>query len=170
MDELRRLFQALKLSEVETFIASGNVIFKPNSRNIRALEKQIEAHLAKSLGYEVATFIRTESDLVAIAACQPFQPAQMKLATAFNVAFLADPLNAAATKLLMAMKSEIDDFQVRGREVYWLCRKRQSESKFSNAVFEKALRIRSTFRGMPTIQKLVSRLAQPSTVAKKTTR
>ena len=159
MDELRGLFESLGLKNVETFIASGNVSFTSPAKNIKALQRQMELHLALILGYDVSTFIRTESELAAIAACKPFNPAQMKSAAAFNVAFLAEPLDLAATKLLMAMKTEIDDFQVRGREVYWLCKKRQSESKFSNAVFEKTLRIRATFRGMQTIEKLVAKLA-----------
>ena len=82
----------------------------------------------------------------------------MKSAVACNVAFLDKPLDTAAVKLLMTMHSAIDDFHVHGREVYWLCRKKQSKSKFSNAVFEKALKIRATFRGLKTITKLAARL------------
>ncbi len=39
----------------------------------------------------------------------------------------------------MALKTDIDDFHVQGREVYWLCRRKQSESTFSNAMLEKAI-------------------------------
>ena len=59
MDRLRGLFEHLGYADVETFIASGNVIFQSPAEDTRALEQQIEAHLAASLGYEVATFVRT---------------------------------------------------------------------------------------------------------------
>ena len=52
------------------------------------------------------------------------------------------------------IKNEIDDFKVHGREVYWLCKVRQSDSKFSNAVFEKKTGVRATFRGASTVTKL----------------
>jgi uncharacterized protein (DUF1697 family) len=55
------------------------------------------------------------------------------------------------------MRTSIDDFHVNGREMYWLCRKKQSESTFSNARFEKALGGRATFRGVNTIVKLAAK-------------
>jgi uncharacterized protein (DUF1697 family) len=57
--------------------------------------------------------------------------------------------------------SEIDDFHVNGRELYWLCRTKQSDSKFSNAAFEKVIGLRSTFRGLNTIRRLAENLALP---------
>jgi hypothetical protein len=41
--------------------------------------------------------------------------------------------------------------------MYWLCRKKQSESTFSNARFEKTLGGRATFRGVKTIVKLAAK-------------
>ena len=66
MDALRRLFEELGFTNVETFIASGNVVFESKSRSAASLEKAIEAHLQKSLGYEVKTFIRSESEVAEI--------------------------------------------------------------------------------------------------------
>ena len=160
MKELVRNFECLGLNDVETFIASGNVIFKAPSRNTRNLQNKIEAQLQRSLGYEVKAFIRTDSEVAAVAEYQPFSAPQMKRSAAFNVAFLEKPLDAAGTGLLMALKTDIDDFHVQSREAYWLCKRKQSESKFSNAVFEKALKIRSTLRGMQTIAKLAAKLAR----------
>ena len=59
MDRLRGLFEQVGYADVETFIASGNVIFRSPAEDTQALERQIEAHLAASLGYEVAAFVRT---------------------------------------------------------------------------------------------------------------
>ena len=56
MDRLRKLFESLGLSNVETFIASGNVIFDSLVESAETLEEKIERHLRESLGYEVATF------------------------------------------------------------------------------------------------------------------
>ena len=157
MAALRAQFEALGFSNVETFIASGNVIFEAASRDSTALQRKIEAHLAKSLCYEVSTFVRTDAEVAAIAFYRPFTEKKLDSALAFNVAFLAEPMDAATSRGVQNFKTDIDNFHVHGREVYWLCRKKQSESTFSNNAFEKALKLRATFRGMKTIKKLAAK-------------
>jgi uncharacterized protein (DUF1697 family) len=162
MAELRSHFEALGFKDVETFIASGNVAFASNSKAPAVLERKIEAHLQKVLGYEVNTFIRTTAEVAAIAEYKPFAPLPLQLALTFVVGFLAEPLNATATKFLMALKTEIDDFHVNGRELYWISRNRQSDSTFSNVFLEKSLKVRVTFRGMNTVRKLAAKYAGPA--------
>src|SRR4051794_20496358 len=72
MDYLRKLFEEMGFSSVETFIASGNVIFVSPEADTRALEKKIEGHLRNALGYEVATFIRSASEIAEVASYEPF--------------------------------------------------------------------------------------------------
>lgn len=156
MERLRTLFSSLGLQDVETFINSGNVIFRSNSKPA-ALEKKIEDCLGQALGYEVATFLRTDAEVAEIAHRKPFPASAVQSAGAYCVGFLAQSLSASAQKQFMTLKSDIDDLQARGREIYWLCRKRQSESDFSNAALEKALGVRSTLRGMNTVQRLAAR-------------
>jgi uncharacterized protein (DUF1697 family) len=158
MAALRGHFEKLGLEQVETFINSGNVIFTTSAKNDAAVERKIEGHLEKSLGYEVKTFLRSEAELAAVARHQPFDAARIAAAPTLCVGFLAAPLDAAALKLLMAMRTEIDDFHVHGRELYWLCARRQSESKFSNARFERVLKLSATFRNINTIARLAARL------------
>ena len=157
MDALRRHFESLGFSNVETFIASGNVIFESSSENSKSLETSIENKLRDALGYEVVTFLRTDAELAEVVDYQPFRKPDLEAAAALNVAFLKEPLDDASTKKLMSLKTDIDDFHVHGREIYWLCRKKQSESTFSNAALEKALGVKSTLRGVNTIQKMAAK-------------
>jgi uncharacterized protein (DUF1697 family) len=157
MDDLRQLFESLGFSGVETFIASGNVVFETTSKNAKALEKKIENRLREALGYEVATFIRTGAELADIANYRPFRQPDLDAAVALNIAFLADTLDDMSKQKLMALKTEIDDFHVHGREIYWLCGKKQSESTFSNAVLEKTLGRQSTLRGANTVKKMAAK-------------
>ena len=159
MDHLRQLFESLDLKNVETFIASGNIIFDAKSGSTKNLEKKIEACLHEALGYEVATFIRTNAEVTAIANYKPFPPSKLETAAALNIGFLADPLNEDAKQKLMALRTEIDDFHVHGREIYWVCLKKQSDSKISNVTIEKALGVKSTLRGMNTVNKLAEKYA-----------
>jgi uncharacterized protein (DUF1697 family) len=157
MEHLRQLFESLGLSNVQTFIASGNVIFNTKAGNIKLLEKKIEKKLHEALGYEVAAFIRTDAELAGIAEYKPFPQSKLDSATALNIGFLADALDDPSRQKLMALQTEIDDFHFHGREIYWLCRKKQSDSKISNVVIEKTLGIKSTLRGVNTVRKMAEK-------------
>ena len=157
MERLRKEFAALGLKDVETFIASGNVIFTSRSTDLAALEKKIEARLRASLGYEVATFVRTDAEVAAVAGYQPFAAAQIEDGATVYVGFVERPLDAAATRAVMTFKTEVDDFRVKGREVYWLRKARQSDSPFKYASLEKKLKIRATFRGINTVARLAAK-------------
>ena len=157
MDFLRRLFESLGFSNVETFIASGNVVFETTSKNARALEREIENRLREALGYEVATFIRTDAELAAVASYKPFSQSDLDGAAALNIAFLGDGLDDKSSQRLMTLRTDVDDFHIHEREIYWLCREKQSGSKISNAVLEKAIGQKSTLRGANTVQKMAAK-------------
>lgn len=162
MDELRRAFEALGLSRVETFIASGNVVFETRARDAGALEKKIEEGLRGALGYEVATFVRTEAELAEVAAYEPFPRRELDAAGALNVAFLAAPPDDESSGRLMRLRTDVDDLHVRGREVYWLRRVGQGDSKLSNAALEKALGRRATVRGVNTVRRMAAKYCAPA--------
>ena len=151
MDALRGFSELLGFLNVETFIASGNVLFETGSKDLGVLEKKIESKLREALGYHVAIFVRTDAELKAIAEYKPFPQSQLDAATAFNVAFLKELLDDQRTKKVMSLRTGIDDFHVHGRELYWLCKKKQSDSTFSNAVLKKPSAGRPLFRGVNTI-------------------
>ncbi len=157
MAKLSELFGQLGFTDVSTFIASGNVIFTAPAKNTAALEKKIEAHLEKALGYEVKTFVRTGPELAALAAHNAFPASRVGTAGAFCIGFLSEPLSPAARKALDGLANDNDAFHLNGREIYWLCKTRQAESEFSNNVFEKATKARVTFRGANTVTKLLAK-------------
>jgi uncharacterized protein (DUF1697 family) len=166
MSDLRVLFKSLGFAGVETFIASGNVIFETTSMFPAKLQQRIEDCLFKALGYEVKTFVRTDSEVAAISKYKPFRECDMKSAGALCVGFLVDPMEHEGQKILMKLKTAIDDFHCNDREIYWMCKKKQSESTFSNVSFEKTLGLRTTFRGFNTIQRLAAKLAPASLPSK----
>ena len=162
MDQLRALFEALRLGRVETFIASGNVIFDSRSNDPDELERRIERRLEESLGFGVATFIRTPDELAAIAAHRPFLdggPAEP--AHRLYVGFLKSTATEEAWRKLAGHRTATDDFDLRARELYWLCRTRTSDSAVSGAVLERTLGAPATFRNITTVRKLADKYAPP---------
>ncbi len=160
MERLRALFVELGFKDVETFIASGNVIFASPSSSVKALEKRIQDRLSAALAYDVTTFVRTDAQVAAVATYKPFSESRMKSAAALYVGFLAQAPRPAARKAVMALGSDIDDFHVRGPQLYWLSRTGMGQSKLTSGIFERALQGRVTFRQMSSVQKLAAGLAQ----------
>lgn len=157
MDHLRRLFEEAGFSGVETFIASGNVIFESRLAAGRPLERRIESHLREALGYEVATFIRSPAELGTVAKYKPFAAAELNAeGNVLYIGFLLDEPSAAAKKKLLALAGDVDSFHISGREFYWLCRKKMSESRFSGAVLEKTLEMPATLRNSTTVRKMAA--------------
>ena len=158
MDRLRELFGSLGHCNVQTFIASGNVIFESSARSAPALERKLEMHLLASLGYDVATFVRSTAELRQIAGHQPYSEKDLSAKDAsLYIAFLQAEPTAASVEQLLRFRTPTDDFAVHGREVYWLCRTRFSESSFSGAMLEKTLKLPTTIRNVTTVRKLAAK-------------
>jgi uncharacterized protein (DUF1697 family) len=167
MDRLRGIFAAMDLAAVETFIASGNVVFSSRATDRNALERRIERALGEALGYEVATFLRATEDLAAIAAREPFAAPLVTGAAANYVAFLREGPDAAAKKRVMALRSENEVFHFQGRELHVVSRLRFSESAFTGAQLEKALGAPATIRGINTVRKMAIKFTGAATAPSK---
>jgi uncharacterized protein (DUF1697 family) len=157
MAQLRQIFEQMGFSDVETFIASGNVIFTARRQDPAALQRKIEAHLDKVLGYEVKAFLRSDADLARIVNYKPFTAAKIKAARTLLVGFIDAPLSKDGARTWLALKTSEDDFHHNERELYWLCKGGQSQSKYFNTSFEKLLKAPITFRNMNTVGKLAAK-------------
>jgi uncharacterized protein (DUF1697 family) len=157
MPALVECFEGMQFSDVSTFVASGNVIFR-TAESVSTLAERIEAGLQQALGFEVSAFLRTDAQVAQLAHRAPLSADQLAKAQAVNVIFLARPLNTEQSAKLGSLRSPVDDFVVAGSEMFWLCRLKQSESQFSNAVLERQLRVRATLRTLGTVQGLAATL------------
>ncbi|MEJ2215462.1 MAG: DUF1697 domain-containing protein [Gemmatimonadota bacterium] len=154
MDRLRALFEETGVRDVATFIASGNVIFRAAAAG-PALEARIERQLFEALGYEVATFIRPLPRLAQIAAAAPFVNDGVENGGTLYVGFLKHAGKAAAREALEDLRSDTDDFVLKDRELYWLCRTRFSDSPVSGGLLEKRLDTLLTIRNANTLERIV---------------
>jgi len=156
MDRLRRLFQEMGCTGVETLLASGNVVF--SAPNPQGLEERIEEALHGALGYEVTTFVRTLAEVAQIARYPPFPPSQLKTPDSrLYIGFLTAAPEEQARQALLACSTETDQFHIHERQVYWLCHTRMSESVFSGAQLERTLGMPTTMRNAKTIRRIAKK-------------
>jgi uncharacterized protein (DUF1697 family) len=158
MAQLRKLFESIGLEGVETFIASGNVVFESVAKPDRIFEQNIEAHLKTHLGYGVETFVRSLRELEVIAEYKPFSAAEFNVdRSSLFVGFLATPPPPENARKLMALRTKDEGFHVKGREFYWISAVGIGRSSFTGATLDKALGTPATVRNMNTVRRLVAK-------------
>jgi uncharacterized protein (DUF1697 family) len=158
MDRLCRLFEAVGATRVEALLASGNIIFESRARDEAKLARQIENHLHGELGYEVATFLRTDAELHRIHSHGAFPAADRASAdNTVYVGFLNAPVSKPARSALLALRTPDDTFHFNARELYWMRRGGIGESKLSGPLLERTLGVRVTLRNANTVAKLVTK-------------
>jgi uncharacterized protein (DUF1697 family) len=158
MSQLKTLFEKLGFDAVETFIASGNVVFSSRVRDPGQLESRIARHLEASLGYAVDTFVRTAEEVATIGRAKIF-PEEGREGITIHVGFFQQQLAPEVARKLAAIRTNEDEFRVIGRESYWLYRGiRTSESKVWKLPEIRTLRLpTSTMRNMSSIRKLITK-------------
>lgn len=159
MERLRPLFEEAGFTGVSTHLASGNVLFTAGRGRASALEAKVEATLRTALGWEVATFLRTPAEVSAIVAREPFAAEDVATAHGVYVGFLKEPLPAERHALVDGFRTPTDELAVNGRELWWLCRVRSSDSEVSGRRLEKALGLVATFRNLTTVRAIAAKLA-----------
>ena len=155
MDALKRIFESLGLADVESFIASGNMIF--SSKGVRGLDTKIAAALEKALGYEVRTFVRTLEEIAAAAAYEPFPKRDATRFPTYLIGFLSKELDAAGVERLSILSTKEDLFHVRGRDFWWLSKYHQARPAITGRQLEKALGEPTTLRNVNTVRKMAER-------------
>jgi uncharacterized protein (DUF1697 family) len=156
MADLRTLFESMGLRGVETFIASGNVVFESAAKPDRVFEEKIEARLKKRLGYAVDTFVRSIDELKAIAEYRPFQGTGFDGAPLF-IGFLANPPSPATARKVNSLQSSNEAFHVHGRDLYWVSKVGIGRSEFTGRILEKTLGMSTTVRNINTVRRLVAK-------------
>jgi len=160
MDTLRECFEELGLEGVDTFIASGNVVFDHPGHADRSLEEAIERHLESALGFEVAAFIRPLSALAGLS--EPEDPASAA-GDEFtpHVIFLRSAPDAGLKARVSLLETPDDQFRFGGREIIWLRRGRLSDSPIEARELERALGgSGNTMRNLNTVRRIVAKFEE----------
>ena len=157
-DDLRAAFEALDLTGVATFRASGNVVFDgPDGIGGPKVSAKIEAGLADALGYEVPVFLRSCRQVAAIAGSQPFDSGEVRASSGkLQVALLPDPPGKRVREEALGMATDEDRLAIKGSELFWLPSGGISESDLDLKTLESELGP-WTMRTMGTIEQIAAK-------------
>lgn len=155
--ELGAPFEEIGFEDVATFRASGNIIFNAARQPAAKMTDRIEKALFKALGYQVAVFLRTESEVVAIACHQPFASAVVAASKGkLQVVMLLAKPAAPARKKVLAMATDDDPLAFGDRELYWLPNGGTRDSALNLKTIEKLLGS-TTMRTKGTVEQIAAK-------------
>jgi uncharacterized protein (DUF1697 family) len=114
--ELKAVFEALGFEGVRTLIASGNVLFETTATT--GLRQKIEAALEQHFGFAIGVVLRTQEELAAMLALEPFAAVAEGADAQFFVLLLAEPL--APPPQLQGVAGDSEIVRVDPREIYFV--------------------------------------------------
>ena len=151
MKALAAIFAAAGCTDVQTYIQSGNVIFRhPDSTDLAAF---IRAQIAEQFGLQVPVIVRSAAQLAQAFEASPFSAEGVEEAW-LHVMFLQDEPMPAMIASLDAARSAPDRFIVKGREIYLHLPNGAARTKLTNVYFDSKLKTVSTQRNWRTVRTL----------------
>ena len=155
MDELRALCESLELRDVQTHIQSGNIVFRTEERDLARLAKRLEKGIERRFGFHADVVVRTTSELRDVFARNPFAKRRGLDPSKLLVTFLADDPCPEGREKVLAMKADLEELRIEGREVYIYFTNGMARPKLSWAAIVKALETSGTGRNWNTVTKLL---------------
>jgi uncharacterized protein (DUF1697 family) len=155
MGELRALYESLGLQDPQTYVQSGNVVFRTKERNCTALAKRIEDAIERGFGFRVDVIVRTPSEIKDVIARNPFGKRPALDPGKLLVTFLANHPSAEAREQVLKLKTAPEELHIDGREVYIYFPNGMGRSKLSWPAIGKKLGTTGTGRNWNSVTKLL---------------
>jgi uncharacterized protein (DUF1697 family) len=155
MDALRELYQSLKLPDAQTYVQSGNVIFRTDERDPTLLSKRIQNGIERKFGFRPDVIVRTASELKDVIARNPFAKRRGIESSKLLVLFLASDPGAEAREKVLLIKCDPEELRIDGRELYIYFPNGTGRSKLSLAGLEKTLKTPGTGRNWNSVTKML---------------
>jgi len=118
MDALRDLCGSLDLRDAQTYIQSGNVIFRSKDRNVARLAKCLQDGIEKRFKIGSDVVVRSVAEMRAIVTRNPFAHRRDIDPAKLLVVFLAGEPSIAAIAEIAKIKTEPDDVRIVGHEMF----------------------------------------------------
>ena len=154
MKDLVAMFVDAGCEEVQSYIQSGNALFRSDPTLREDIPSRISAAIFDRFGYRVPIIARTAQEFGEVVRANPFTSANPDAGN-LHVVFLADQPDPALAESLDPNRSLGDEFAVLGREIYLNCPDGFARTKLTNSYFDSRLSATSTTRNWRTVLKLL---------------
>ncbi len=155
MERLRELFSELGLANVRSYIQSGNISFQTAETDRHALSRNIEAHLCRSLGYEVPVFLRTLAEFEHALELDPFQAGEATPDTRLFIVFVSKPLPSDLSLPVHSPAGDFEIVQTTPGEAFVVLRLVNGRPGNPVGFIERTFKVKATSRFFATTQKIL---------------
>jgi uncharacterized protein (DUF1697 family) len=160
MAALKSAFESLGFADVETYLQSGNVVFRADPADPRLKEKSIQGRLAADFGAEIETLVLSGRVFDRVALSNPLKPGPGADETLYHATFLFRPVAEAVFKKIPLPAGPEEQAVWGGPVIYLYCPHGYGRTELNNAFFEKALRVPATTRNWRTVRALQALAAE----------
>jgi uncharacterized protein (DUF1697 family) len=154
MERLRESFEGLGFDAVQTYIQSGNVVFKSAKTSAASLGKTIEERLLDDFGFSVSVILRTRKEMEKIIRRNPLLKENGVDPSKLHVAFLSEAPSPAALTKLDALTLPPDRVRCLGKELYLYFPNGTSGSSLWKHPLDRVLSVTTTTRNWNTVNQL----------------
>lgn len=155
MDALKALCVSLKLKDPQTYVQSGNVIFRTEEKNLAKLTKGIQDAIERKFGFSPEVILRTASELREAIARNPFAKRSGIEPGKLLVTFLAADPGKEAREKALAIKTDPEELHILGREAYIYFPNGQARPKIPWTTIERTLQTSGTGRNWNSVTKIL---------------
>jgi uncharacterized protein (DUF1697 family) len=155
MDALRALYVSLKLKDPQTYVQSGNVVFRTDERAVLGAAKRIEDGIERSFGFRSPVIVRTLPEMRDVVERNPFGKRRDVEPSRLLVTFLASEPAAAARDKVLRLQTDPEEVRVDGREMYIYYPNGMARPKIAWTAIEKILGVFGTGRNWNSVTKLL---------------
>jgi uncharacterized protein (DUF1697 family) len=149
------VYESLGLRNVETYIQSGNVVFRTSARSLDSLALKLEGAILRDYAIRTMVMLRTCEEWRDVIARNPFAGRTDIDPAKLLVSFLASRPGDEACHKARQIQAGGEELCIDGRHLYLYYVNGLARPKLSMALLDKALATSGTGRNWNTVVKLL---------------
>jgi len=154
MDALRDLYEDLGLQDAQTYLQSGNVVFRTKAGDVSRLAKRIEDAIEKRFGFRTFVVLRTKAELGDVIAQSPCAKRRGIDPKKLAVMFLKETPTAECLQNALKIETAPEELWISGCHAYIYFTNGMARPKMSWPAIERALKTAGTGRNWNSVTKL----------------
>jgi uncharacterized protein (DUF1697 family) len=160
MQALAAELGAIGLSDVKTYIQSGNVVFRGPNKKATSIAAEIGAAIKRKFGFEPQVIAIDGKDLATAAAANPFPESTVEMdGRTLHLFFLGKAPPRIDHDRVEAIRRQSERWQIKGEVLYLHAPEGFGDSKLATQ-FEKILGVPATARNWRTVSALLELATQ----------
>lgn len=154
MEALRQVYNELGFEQVQSYIQSGNVVFKQKNIDSKKLETIITKAIKDNFLFDVPVLVIPIHEFKTIIENNPYISDPAKNSSFLHITFLDKCPDPKAFDLIKDMNYYPDEYFIKEKAIYLYCPNGYSNSKLTNSFIEKKLNVSATTRNWKTTNEL----------------